>query len=59
MDLWRKLSATLVLLIAVIALSGCDDTWRGLKEDTGENLERTGEALDRAGERIQGEEEPQ
>ena len=53
---WRTFFGSLFLLILV---AGCDDTWRGLKEDTGENLERTGEALDRAGERIQGDDEPE
>jgi predicted small secreted protein len=43
-----------LLLVAMLvgvagALSACGDTWRGLKEDTGENLEKTGEAMEDAG----------
>jgi hypothetical protein len=34
------------------ALSACGDTWRGLKEDTGENLEKTGETLEKAGDKV-------
>jgi hypothetical protein len=47
-----------LLLVAVMlaglgaALSACGDTWRGLKEDTGENLEKTGEAMEGAGEAV-------
>lgn len=54
---WRNLTGSLFLLAFAASLTGCDDTWRGLKRDTGENLEKTGEALDRAGEKVQGEEE--
>jgi len=54
---WRQLPSALFLLAFAAAAAGCDDTWRGLKQDTGENLERTGEAIDRAGERVQGEDE--
>jgi len=54
---WRNLSGSLILLAFAASLSGCDDTWRGLKRDTGENLEKTGDALDRAGEKVKGEDE--
>lgn len=46
------------LLVAAIlvsiggALSACGDTWRGVKQDTGENLERAGEAMEGAGEAV-------
>ena len=33
------------------ALSACGDTWRGVKEDTGQNMEKTGEAIEKAGRR--------
>lgn len=52
---WRNLSGPLFLLAFAVSAAGCDDTWRGLKQDTGENLEKTGEALERAGEKVQGE----
>jgi len=46
-----------VLVAAILvgiagALSACGDTWRGLKEDTGENMEKTGEAIEKGGEAI-------
>lgn len=49
--------ARLFLLVALLAgvgtaLSACGDTWRGFKEDTGENLERAGEAAQDAGEAV-------
>ena len=59
MTSWRKLLVPVFAGLVAIGVAGCDDTWRGLKQDTGENLERTGEALDRAGEKVQGEEEQQ
>lgn len=59
MLLWRNILGSFILLAVMAALSSCDDTWRGLKEDTGENLEKTGEAIERAGESIQGEDEAQ
>ena len=47
----------LVLVAAILvgvagALAACGDTWRGFKEDTGENLEKTGEAIEKGGEAI-------
>lgn len=43
-----------LMLLAPVALllglSACGDTWRGLREDTGQNLEATGGALESAGE---------
>ena len=54
---WRKFPGVLILLALAASTAGCDDTWRGLKQDTGENLEKTGEAIDRVGESVQGKEE--
>lgn len=43
----------LALLLATPALlTGCGDTWRGFKKDTGENLEKTGRAIEKAGEKV-------
>lgn len=39
-------------LVLPVLLAGCGDTWRGLKKDTGENLEKTGRAIERAGEKV-------
>jgi predicted small secreted protein len=33
-----------VLALLTVTLAACGDTWRGMKQDTGENLEATGEA---------------
>ncbi len=41
-----------VLLATPALLAGCGDTWRGLKKDTGENLEKTGRAIEKAGEKV-------
>ncbi len=46
----RLLLVAAMLVGVGAALSACGDTWRGLKEDTGENLERSGEAAEDAGE---------
>lgn len=42
----------MALGILTISLAACGDTWEGLKQDTGDNLEATGEAIDKAGEDI-------
>ena len=40
-------------------LAACGNTWSGMKEDTGENMEAVGEKMDSGGEDLQqsGEEE--
>lgn len=43
----------LVLGFVVVTLAACGDTWQGLKQDTGENLEATGQAVEDAGEAVQ------
>lgn len=48
----RTLMSTLLALSFAAALSACGDTWRGVKQDTGDNLEATGEAIDKAGEKV-------
>ena len=48
----RNLINILFLLSFATALGACGDTWRGVKKDTGENLEKTGGALEKAGEKI-------
>ncbi len=46
----RLLLGSTLLLTALLA--GCGDTWRGLKKDTGENLEKTGRAIEKAGGKV-------
>ena len=48
----RLLLLTMILVGIGTTLSACGDTWRGFKEDTGENLERAGEATKDAGEAV-------
>ncbi len=46
---------TALMIVGLVAgLSACGDTWRGVKKDTGENLEATGEAIKEGGEAIEG-----
>ena len=49
--------ARFLVVMAMLAgmatvLSACGDTWRGVKEDTGENMEKTGETLEKAGDAV-------
>ncbi|MDX6752092.1 hypothetical protein SH611_19985 [Geminicoccaceae bacterium 1502E] len=48
----RRLLSFAVLAAIAFGLGACGDTWRGLKTDTGENVEATGQALEKAGEKI-------
>lgn len=41
------------LLALALTVSACGDTWRGAKQDTGDNLRSTGQTLDGAGETVQ------
>jgi predicted small secreted protein len=47
----RRLLLASALALPVL-LAGCGDTWRGVKKDTGENLEKTGRALEKAGSKV-------
>jgi hypothetical protein len=42
-----------VSLALGLGLAGCGDTWRGMKQDTGENLEAVGSSMENAGEDVQ------
>lgn len=48
----RRLIMALFVLSFTVALGACGDTWRGLKKDTGENMEKTGEAIEKTGEKV-------
>lgn len=50
--MFRRLVAPLSVLTLAFALSACNDTWQGAKEDTGENLKATGQAIENAGESV-------
>ena len=47
-----RLAALAVLLLAS-GLAACGDTWRGAKQDTGDNLKATGQAVEKVGEKVQ------
>ena len=50
---WMRGLVAMALLVSVTtALAACGDTWRGVKEDTGENMEKTGDAIEKAGEAV-------
>jgi predicted small secreted protein len=36
-------------------LAGCGDTWSGMKQDTGENMEAVGDSMSDAGEEVKDE----
>jgi len=48
----RRILASLLVLSFAIGLSACGDTWRGVKKDTGDNLQSTGNALEHAGDKV-------
>jgi predicted small secreted protein len=33
-------------------LAACSDTWQGMKQDTGQNMEAVGQSIDKAGEKV-------
>ena len=49
-------SVRFALIVASLLAPGttaCDRTWEGMKEDTGENLQKTGQSLEKAGEDVE------
>ena len=48
----KKLIAFASVILVAVVMSGCGDTWSGLKKDTGENMEATGKAIEDAGEKV-------
>jgi predicted small secreted protein len=49
---WSVVGVTLALLFS-LGLAACGDTWRGMKQDTGDNMEAVGETLDKSGEKVE------
>jgi predicted small secreted protein len=49
---WSAVWLSLALAFGLV-LAACGDTWRGMKQDTGENMEAVGETLDRSGEKVE------
>ena len=48
----HRIIVSIFILSFVSALGACGDTWRGVKKDTGENMEKTGGAIESAGEKV-------
>jgi hypothetical protein len=49
----RRLILSVFILSFATALADCGDTWRGVKKDTGENMEKSGDAVSGAGKKVQ------
>lgn len=47
--MFRFLIVTVMALSVATGLAACGDTWRGVKKDTGDNLQATGKALEKTG----------
>jgi predicted small secreted protein len=45
------IKATLLLLVA-LQLAACGNTWRGARQDTGDNMHATGQAVEKGGEKV-------
>jgi len=52
MDMTSSIRAA-SLLVLTLALAACGDTWRGAKQDTGDNMRATGETLNQGGAAVQ------
>jgi predicted small secreted protein len=48
-----KIKLALVASVALFGLAACGDTWRGVKQDTRENVDAVGQGVEKAGEKIQ------
>jgi predicted small secreted protein len=41
----RRIMVSLFILSLATSIAACSDTWRGAKQDTGDNLRTTGDAI--------------
>ena len=41
----RRILVSLFFLSLVTSVAACSDTWKGAKQDTGDNLRTTGDAI--------------
>lgn len=48
----RRVVTTMLALSFAAGLAACGDTWRGVKKDTGENMQKTGQAIEKTGEKV-------
>jgi len=49
---WLSMAWLSLALVLGLGLAACGDTWRGMKQDTGENLEAVGGTMEDAGEDV-------
>lgn len=50
--MFRRIIISIFVLSFAMSLGACGDTWRGVKKDTGENMQKTGGAIEKAGENV-------
>ena len=50
---WSSMAWLGLALMLGLSVAACGDTWRGLKQDTGDNMEAVGESVDKAGEKVE------
>jgi predicted small secreted protein len=55
MKLHKKLVLSILVLSLVGFVSGCGNTWRGVKEDTSKTMDSAGDAVVKAGEKLKSE----
>ena len=55
MTFFSRMILTAIFLSASLLVSGCSDTWQGVKEDTSKNLDKAGDAVIKAGEKLKSE----
>jgi predicted small secreted protein len=53
MILHRKMIAFGLVSLFAVTMAGCENTWHGVKKDTGENLESSGKAIEEAGQKVE------
>lgn len=49
----QLLLALVAIFLATSTLTACGDTWRGLKEDTSDNMRSTGQTLEDASDEVE------
>jgi predicted small secreted protein len=50
---WSSMAWLGLALMLGLSVAACGDTWRGMKKDTGQNMEAVGETVDKAGEKVE------
>jgi predicted small secreted protein len=50
---WSSMAWLGLAFMLGLSVAACGDTWRGMKKDTGQNMEAVGESVDKAGEKVE------